>query len=54
MCGRYYVDESALREIQKLPGDLDWTRQEKYAGDVCPSQEALVIREQVGCLAVEK
>ena len=40
MCGRYYVDESALKEIQKLPGDLDWTRQEKYAGDICPSQEA--------------
>ena len=54
MCGRYYVDESALKEIQKLPGDLDWTRQEKYAGDICPSQEALVIRERAGCLSAEK
>lgn len=54
MCGRYYVDETALREIRKLPGDLDLTRREKYAGDICPSQEALVIRERAGRLAAEK
>lgn len=42
MCGRYYVDESTAKEIQKVIRDLD----QKFAleaGDVRPSEPAVVL-----------
>lgn len=43
MCGRYYVDDDTAHEIEKIVQKIDKRLQNRYKGDVCPSQNALVI-----------
>lgn len=53
MCGRYYVDDETAREIEKIAAKLDREVQKGRTGDVCPSQEALIIRQRNGQLSSE-
>lgn len=46
MCGRYYVDDTMSREIEKLVGQLD--RKLLIEGEICPGQEASVIIQEEG------
>lgn len=66
MCGRYYVDEDVLGDIYRIvngiaqvfreeiaeePGALKrGPGQEKFTGDVCPSQRAWVLLGQEGAI----
>ena len=43
MCGRYYVDDETAREIEKVVRDLDRKLQIERAGDIRPSDAALVL-----------
>lgn len=43
MCGRYYLDESVIREIRQLLGNLDTKGKEWKARDVYPSEQAVVL-----------
>lgn len=47
MCGRYYVDDETIREIELRMGKSVsrlWREIRKGPKDVCPSQNALVLR----------
>ncbi|WP_122643277.1 SOS response-associated peptidase [Luxibacter massiliensis] len=46
MCGRYYVDDEAAREIENIVKTLDQKLKAERMGDVCPSQSALVLAGQ--------
>ncbi|MDC7288128.1 SOS response-associated peptidase [Blautia schinkii] len=43
MCGRYYLDESVIREIRQFLGNLDTKGKEWKARDVYPSEQAVVL-----------
>lgn len=43
MCGRYYVDDEMANEISRIIKNLDNCFKKVKEGDVCPSQNALVI-----------
>ena len=51
MCGRYYVDDDTAREIEKIVQKID--RRNRYKGDICPSQNALVITGGTSALKAE-
>lgn len=42
MCGRFYIDDETMREIEKIAGKID--RKNAKIGDVHPSEPALVLR----------
>lgn len=43
MCGRYYVDDDMAEELGRIIKNLDNRFKKVKIGDVCPSQNALVI-----------
>ena len=43
MCGRYYVDDSTIREIEKIVRETDTKLSRQKEGDVYPSQQALIL-----------
>ena len=45
MCGRYYVDDTTAKEIEKLAQDPKGITAQIKTGDVMPSQTAVVLRE---------
>jgi len=54
MCGRYYVDEDAAREVLEIVRDLDHSRKEQLpSGDIHPSERAAVICGGPGGLTAE-
>lgn len=44
MCGRFYVDDETMQEVEKIARKID--RETAKAGDVHPSEAALVIKAQ--------
>lgn len=54
MCGRYYVDDETAREIEKIVRDLDRKLQIDRAGDIRPSDAALVLNQRERHLTAEK
>ncbi len=54
MCGRYYVDDETAREIEKIVRDLDRKFQIDRAGDIRPSDAALVLNQREHHLTAEK
>ena len=46
MCGRYYVDDETAREIEKIVRELDKKLQIERAGDIRPSDAALVLSQR--------
>lgn len=42
MCGRFYIDDETMCEIEKIAGEID--RKNAKIGDVHPSEPALVLR----------
>lgn len=46
MCGRYYVDDETAREIEKIVRNLDKKMQIERAGDIRPSEKALVLSQK--------
>ena len=42
MCGRFYIDDETMCEIEKIAGKID--RKNAKIGDVHPSEPALVLR----------
>lgn len=46
MCGRFYVDDEIMQEIEKIAGKIN--RETAGTGDVHPSERALVIKAQKG------
>lgn len=53
MCGRYYMDENTAKEVQKLVQEFDRRSRVEFAGDICPSQEALVMLSREGKLCAD-
>lgn len=53
MCGRYYVDDETMREIERLVGDIDRKECLRGARDIYPSQEAAVLTGKRPALSVE-
>lgn len=43
MCGRYYIDDEAVREIEKLVRYVDKKLGQQKIGDIHPSENALVL-----------
>lgn len=43
MCGRFYVDEDTVREVEKVIRSVDIRMQKMQAGDIYPSQPAGVL-----------
>ena len=54
MCGRYYVDDETAREIEKVVRDLDRKLQMERAGDIRPSDAALVLNQREHHLKAEQ
>ena len=61
MCGRYYVDDETIREIERRTGvDIFqlWRelrgKMRDGAGDICPSRSAIVLRAENGHLEADK
>ena len=52
MCGRYYIDDTTAREVEKAVGRLDG-KLDMTGGDVLPSQGAAVLRGQRGRLTAD-
>lgn len=48
------VDDETAREIEKLVQNLDRKLQMEHRGDVFPSQNAMIIKEQGNHLAAEQ
>ena len=51
MCGVFYVDDDTMREIEKIARKID--RKQAAAGDVHPSQPALILRADHGEMVSE-
>ena len=43
MCGRYYIDDDTIREMEKLVRQIDKKLLEEKSRDVFPSQSAPVV-----------
>lgn len=43
MCGRFHVDDSTVREVEKIIGKAKVQMQNMRLGDICPSQQAGVL-----------
>lgn len=54
MCGRYYVDDETAREIEKIVRELDKKLQIERAGDIRPSDAALVLSQREHHLTAEQ
>ncbi|RZS94319.1 SOS response-associated peptidase [Cuneatibacter caecimuris] len=54
MCGRYYIDPEAVREVEKLVNEIDASLKVKAQRDVHPSEDALVICGNSRGLLAEK
>ncbi len=51
MCGVFYIDDDTMREIEKIARKID--RKKAAAGDVHPSQPALILRVNHGEIVSE-
>ena len=51
MCGVFYVDDDTMREIEKIARKID--QKQAAAGDVHPSQTALILRADHGEMVSE-
>ena len=51
MCGRFYVDDEIIREVEKIAGKID--RKMAKQGDVHPSEPALILRAMNGDVVSE-
>lgn len=51
MCGRFYIDDETVREIEKIAGKID--RKNAKMGDVHPSEPALVLRADQGSMLAD-
>lgn len=54
MCGRYYIDNGVMDEIEKVVYALSEDLCRPEAGDVCPSQAAIVLTGKRAGLSAEK
>ena len=54
MCGRYYVDQSMVGEIESLVREVDEKIQKERSRDICPSQTAVVITGRKPYLRAEE
>ncbi|MCJ7846080.1 SOS response-associated peptidase [Blautia sp. NSJ-175] len=54
MCGRYYIDDDTIREIEKLVRQIDKKLLEEKSRDVFPSQSAPVVTGREGELCGEE
>lgn len=54
MCGRYYVDDETVREIEKVVREVDAKLQKERMGDVYPSQTAAVLTGKIPGLKAEE
>ena len=57
MCGRYYVDDETIREIERRTGkpiSRLWRELRTGSKDVCTSQNALVLRGEDDCFQAEE
>ncbi len=53
MCGRYYVDDETVREIERVVREIDGKVKSVCAGDVYPSQAAAVLTGKAKSLKAE-
>ncbi len=51
MCGRFYIDDETMREIEKTARKID--RKRAKTGDVHPSEPALILRADSGSMIAE-
>lgn len=54
MCGRYYVDQSMIGEIESLVRKVDEKLKKERNGDICPSKAAVVITGRKPYLQAEE
>ena len=54
MCGRYYIDDDTIREMEKLVRQIDKKLLEEKSRDVFPSQSAPVVTGREGELCGEE
>lgn len=54
MCGRYYVDDETVREMEKIIREVDARQIKERIGDVYPSQTASVLVGKKPSLAAEE
>ncbi len=54
MCCRYYIDDEAIREIEKIVQEIDRKLEKARTGDVYPSQTAAVLTRKTDGLAAEQ
>lgn len=54
MCGRYYVEDETAREIEKIVRNLDRKLQIERAGDIRPTDSALVLNRKEYQIIPEK
>lgn len=50
MCGRYYVDDEMIREIEQIVRQMDSGLKDRKSGDVYPSQASAIIKGTEGWL----
>jgi len=51
MCGRFYIDDETVREIEKTARKID--RKKAKTGDVYPSEPALILRADYNSMIAE-
>jgi len=51
MCGRFYIDDETMREIEKAVRKIDQKRAK--TGDIHPSEPALILRADSGSMIAE-
>lgn len=54
MCGRYYVDDETVREIEKVVREVDAKLRKERMGDIYPSQTAAVLTGKTPGLKAEE
>lgn len=57
MCGRYYMSDDAIWEIERrtgMPISQLWRELRDGTRDICPSQYAIIFRAEKGHLDAEK
>ena len=51
MCGRYYIDDDTIREMEKLVRQIDKKLLEEKSGMCFPPRTLRPLREGTGCCA---
>lgn len=54
MCGRYYVDDETVREMEKIIREVDARQRKERVGDVYPAQAASVLVGKKPFLAAQE